>query len=122
MLTWDNQKYYYLSWVTTELKLTWDLVTSDFTYLMRKKDNIIQTIPSMFKPANYFSSVMYFLQVRWWYLMDKNANSFITCSKWNDTNCGDGRFLEKNFCVDVVYFDWKKNRIGWCSSMTNFKK
>ena len=125
-LSW--QKYFSLSGTSTPLVTWWNLVDTDFDYILCKDSDWVPTNciwtdkNDKIKKARKFDSVLYFQQVRWGYLLDKQNNTLITCTKWNDTNCWDGRSLEKNFCVDVVYFDGRKNRISYCSVLTNFQK
>jgi len=124
-LTWNEQKYFYLQKVNWDPLLTgWNLTWSDWKYLLCKNaDGIVSSCWNYTqRPNNYFDSVLFFRQVRWWYLLDKYNNNFITCDKWNDLNCWDGRALEKNFCVDVVWFDGDKRSVSFCSVLTNFKK
>ena len=124
-LTWISQKYFSLKVQSPALQLNWPIKTTDWNYLLCKQNGIISscspTVSS--RPANYFSPILYFQQVRGWYLLDKNAPSnSLNCSEWDDTNCWDGRFLEKNFCVDVVYFNGAKKHVTFCSVMTNFQE
>lgn len=123
-ITWEQQ-YFYLEKGTNALNITWKLVSTDWKYLLCKDSNdwLIKSCTNYnSRPNNYFSPELYFRQVRWWYLLDKNSNIEISCSNWNDTNCWDGITLEKNFCVDVVYFNWSKKSVTFCSILTNFKK
>jgi len=126
LLSW--QKYIKLEKKSTALTTWWKLISTDYDYLLCKdSDGMLfpctQTnIKDKIKEARKFDSILYFQQVRWGYLLDKQNNNIITCSNWSDTNCGDGRSLEKNFCVDVVYFDGSKKIISYCSVLTNFKK
>lgn len=126
-ITGSEEKYFYLSWQNPSLSKWNKILSTDWKYLLCKKDSLIQACPSNpGKPNNYFASALYFRQVRWGYLLDKKSNTFMNCSKGDDSSngksCGDGRFLEKNFCVDVVYFDGTKSKITLCSILTNFKK
>jgi len=124
-ITWAEQ-YFYLSWITTPLNLYWKITDNDWKYLLCKDpdDWLIKAckwnISS--RPADYFSPELYFRQVRWGYLLDKKNNTFLTCSEWDDTSCWDWRFEEKNFCVDVIYFNWVKRHVTFCPAMTNFKQ
>ncbi len=123
-ITW-TQQYFYLSWENNPLKLKWSLVNNDWNYLLCKDPNdwLVKACHwETSRPADYFSPELYFRQVRGWYLLDKNDWSFLSCTKWNDTKCWDGIFKEKNFCVDVIYFNWSKKSVSFCSVMTNFKK
>lgn len=125
--TW-NQEYFALSWLEVPLQISGQLLDTDRKYLLVQDENgFVQTTTWNLtkKPDDYFSSAMYFQQVRWWYLQDKNAttNNFITCNDWEtNSDCSDGRFLEKNFCVDVVYFSQNKKYVTFCAALTNFKK
>jgi len=124
-ITWEQQ-YFYLEKDNTALNITWDLVSTDWEYLLCKDPNdwLIKSCKNYTsRPSNYFSPELYFRQVRWWYLLDKNNNLIKTnCSDGENSWCGDGRTLEKNFCVDVVYFNWSKKNVTFCSIITNFKK
>ena len=122
-ITWAQQ-YFYLKKMDNPLDLKWKLVNNDWNYLLCKDptDWLIKACHGVTsRPANYFSPELYFRQVRWWYLLDKNNWTFLNCTKWTDTNCWDGIFEEKNFCVDVMYFNWSKKSVTFCSDMTNFK-
>ena len=128
-LTWNEQKYFYLqktSWVP--LLMNWNLTWSDWKYLLCKNnDGVVlpcHSIPSK-RPNDYFDSALYFRQVRWWYLIwKKDGTDYTDCKNWDDRwkECWDGRFLEKNFCVDVMWFDGTKKSISFCSVLTNFKE
>ena len=124
-LTWNWQKYFTLVKKTTPLKLEGILIPNDWDYLVCKDSAWIVSVcnPSpVSRPTDYFDSTLYFQQVRGGYLNDKFNNSNISCSAWDVSWCWDGRALEKNFCVDVVYFDWTKKKVSFCSLLTNFKK
>jgi len=123
-ITW-TQQYFYLHKENIPLKLTWSLTNNDWNYLLCKNPNdwLIKACHGVTsRPANYFSPELYFRQVRWWYLLDKNNWKFMSCTKWTDTNCWNGIFEEKNFCVDVMYFNGSKKSVSFCSVMTNFEK
>ena len=122
-ITW-TQQYFILEKINTPFNPTWPLTWDDWQYLLcvDNNTNLINACPSNSQPTSYFDPTYFFRQVRWWYLLDKNVNTFINCTKWTDTNCWDGRFLEKNFCVDVFYFDWTKKKVTFCTVMTNFKE
>ena len=128
LATWNSdQEYFYLSKQNQAFDPSWPLKTDDWKYLLcEDKNNWIIKACTWYtsRPPDYFDATLFFRQVRWWYLLDKNNNSDITsnCNKWNDPGCWDGRFLEKNFCVDVFYFDGFKKKITLCSVMTNFLK
>ncbi len=123
--TWQ-QKYFALKKTSPEFKEKWFIVNTDRTYLLCKNSNtnIVESCSNFSsRPSNYFDSTLFFRQVRWGYLLDKNSNTpLINCSKWTDSNCWTTSFKEKNFCVDVFYFDWSKKKVTFCSVMTNFKK
>ena len=125
-ITGSSEKYFYLSSQSPALSVWNKVESSDWKYLLCKKDNIVQSCPSNSWPSNYFAPAFYFRQIRWGYLLDKNSNTFMSCSNWNDSDngkaCWDWKFLEKNFCVDVIYFDGRKSKITFCSVLTNFKK
>jgi len=124
-ITW-TQQYFILSWETNPLILKWNLTSNDWKYLLCKDPNdwLVKACHGVTsRPTDYFAWESYFRQVRWWYLLDKNNWTFMNnCNKWTDTNCWDWRFLEKNFCVDVIYFNWSKKSVSLCSIMTNFEK
>ena len=123
-ITWAQQ-YFYLSWESTPLKLNWPLVNNDWNYLLYKDPNdwLINTCHgATSRPANYFSPELYFRQVRWWYLLDKKTWNPLNCPDWSWSICWWNIFKEKNFCVDVVYFNWSKKHVTFCSDMTNFEK
>ena len=123
--TWTEQEYFVLKKQNNPLKLDWPIESNDWKYLLCKENGVISSCTSSYtsRPANYFSPELYFQQVRWGYLLDKNTPSNnLSCSKWDDINCWDWRFLEKNFCVDVVYFNWAKKNVTFCSVMTNFQE
>lgn len=125
-LTWTNQKYFALQAQSPALNIDWAITSNDWNYLLCEENGIISPCSwsITWRPAGYFAPELYFQQVRWWYLLDKNNNTEMTnCSYWiSNTDCSDGRFLEKNFCVDVVYFAWAKKNITFCSVMTNFQE
>lgn len=123
-LTWTSQKYSILKKQSTPLNLIWKIEDTDWNYLVCKQNWIISNCnPAVSsRPSNYFAPELYFQQVRWWYLLDKNINNKISCDNWDDANCWDWRFLEKNFCVDVIYFNWAKKHVTFCSVITNFEK
>jgi len=123
-LTWTSQKYFELLPQSSGLKLDWDIVPDDWKYLLCKENWTISPCSTSFnsRPNDYFAQALYFQQVRWWYLLDKNWDKIITCNKWDDSECWDWRFLEKNFCVDVIYLEKSKKSITLCSVMTNFEK
>lgn len=122
-LTWNEQKYFTLIKQNTNL-LTWGKIQNDdWNFLLCKNPDWILTNcnGATSKPANYFDTALYFQQVRWWYIKDKYNNTKLeNCTDWD--HCWDGTALEKNFCVDVVYFDGVKRFITFCSVLTNFKK
>lgn len=123
--TW-SQKYFALKKTDSTLKTWWSIVETDRKYLLVQDSKwFVQTTTWNLtqRPDNYFSSAMYFQQVRWWYLRDKKNNINLICKDWiTNTDCSDGRFLEKNFCVDLVYFSKSKKIITYCAGLTNFKK
>ena len=130
--TWTEQKYFALNPETTWLALNGLIETTDWNFLLCKDANWIvskcSSTPTS-RPTNYFDTILYFQQVRWGYLLDKQSanpnggdGKNIVCTDWMDTGCWDGRALEKNFCVDVVYYDWNKFKVSFCSVLTNFKK
>ncbi len=124
-LTWNNQKYFYLQKISWEsLKMNWNLTWSDWKYLLCKNANgfVYSCQNNTKRPAKYFDSAVYFRQVRWWYLIWKKDNHdyTINCTKWTDS-CWNGMFLEKNFCVDVIWHDGAKRSVTFCSVLTNFK-
>ena len=134
-ITW-TQQYFYLSWENNPLRLRWSLINNDWNYLLCKDPNdwLVKACPNhnhTSRPANYFSPELYFRQVRWWYLLDKKSNEFLkSCNTWSGTytdtgtsiDCWWDSFKEKNFCVDVMYFNWSKKSVSFCSVMTNFKE
>ena len=123
-ITWDQQ-YFYLKEQSPAFTPTWPITNDDWKYLLclDPTTNLIKACPNYsWRPSDYFDPTLFFRQVRWWYLLDKNANTFLNCSAGSDTNCWDGRFEEKNFCVDVFYFDWVKKKVTFCTVMTNFKE
>jgi len=129
--TWTNQKYFSLVKQNTGLYLDGEIESTDWNFLLCKNsDGIVSACsPTVVgRPTNYFDTILYFEQVRWGYLLDKQASNpnpgdweNISCDSWEDPWCGDWRALEKNFCVDVVYFDWDKFKVSFCSVLTNFK-
>ena len=131
--TWIEQKYFMLTKKTTPLNITWTITSNDWKYLVCKNNDwlLVNCWSSTTKrPANYFDSTLFFQQIRWGYLNDKQHSNWdgnnIDCDDGTTTlspwTCGDGRALEKNFCVDVVYFDGNKKNVTFCSVLTNFKK
>ena len=129
LLTGNKQKYFYLSGMVNSLLLSWNIVSTDWQYLLCTGDNLIQACPSNKKPNNYFSPALFFRQIRWGYLINKNKTSsdnnfFLNCNNWEwpDSECWTSIFKEKNFCVDIVYFGWKKSKVTFCSVLTNFKQ
>ena len=128
LATWaKDQEYFYLSKQSQFFNPKWPLTSSDWKYLLcEDKNSWVVKACTWYtsRPSDYFDATLFFRQVRGGYLLDKNANDDITsnCSKWDDSWCGDWRFLEKNFCVDVFYFDGVKKKITMCSVMTNFLK
>jgi len=121
-ITW-TQQYFYLSWLSNPLNLTWKISDSDRWYLLCKNTqtwliNACKNVHS--KPSNYFDATLYFRQIRWGYLLYKNNNTIKNCSNWTDSDCWNGSFLEKNFCVDVFYFDGTKKKVTFCTVLTNF--
>jgi len=128
LATWNSdQEYFFLSKQDEAFNPDGPLIESDWKYLLCEDTNnwIIKACTwYTSRPTNYFDPTLFFRQVRGWYLLDKNANTNITsnCSEGDDAWCWDGRFLEKNFCVDVFYFDGVKKKITMCSVMTNFMK
>jgi len=128
LATWaKDQEYFYLSNQSQFFNPKWPLTSDDWKYLLCEDKNswVIKACTwYTSRPSDYFDATLFFRQVRGGYLLDKNANNDITlnCNKWDDSWCGDWRFLEKNFCVDVFYFDGVKKKITMCSVMTNFMK
>ncbi len=124
-ITW-TQQYFYLKEQNPAISNWITIASTDWHYLLCKDPttNLINACDLSSQPSKYFDTTYYFRQVRWWYLLDKNNNSLLDCSNGSDSsdpNCWDGRFLEKNFCVDVYYFDGVKRKISFCTVMTNFK-
>jgi len=122
-VTWVQQ-YFYLKEQSSAFSPSWPITTNDWKYLLclDSTTNLIKACPNYTsRPANYFDPTLFFRQVRWWYLLDKYTNTFLNCSDWQGS-CGDKTFKEKNFCVDVFYFDWVKKKITFCTVMTNFVK
>jgi type II secretory pathway pseudopilin PulG len=120
-----TQQYFILQKQNTPFNPTWPLAWDDWKYLLclDPNTNLIQACTDYTnRPANYFDPTLFFRQVRWWYLMDKNTNTLIDCDNWEDDwgKCWDWRFEEKNFCVDVFYFDGTKKKVTFCTVMTNF--
>ena len=128
-ITWEQQ-YFYLTKETNWFTPTWSINSDDWKYLLCKDSNwLINSCPNAtWRPSDYFDSTLFFRQVRGWYLLDKHSDQFLkTCDKWTDTDsdtsidCWWDTFKEKNFCVDVFYFDWVKKKVTFCSVLTNFE-
>jgi type II secretory pathway pseudopilin PulG len=118
------QKYFLLSWISSEMDLKDDIYTSDSNYTMCLSWWLWQNCPWVVATWDSIKEWRFFRQINWLWLQDKDTTGLLNCTKWDDTGCWTESAKEFRFCskVNYLYGWWNVWKVEFCGILTNFYK